>query len=440
MPQFQGVLRHGEYFRPLVFVFLILALGTFAVVQAQTAKQLAWLEEQVIPVTTLDPAQVDFGDLKTLKALIGDAHIVMLGEPTHGDGSAFKAKIRLVQFLHQELGFAKLVFESGIHQAHRVGLDLKEGRPVEEAVLDGIEPRWARSRQVAPLFRYIAETQGDSNPLQLNGMDIRFHLPNTQQYFFPDLERFLSENGVLLPQGYADFKRVALAHIEQPGSVTNRERIGAEEVLKALRASITDVPKRSSVALESPEFWVRTLESLEAELFYFWFDGASRSARFNRRGQQMAENIAWHAKSGKVIVWAATSHIMKAMPSNVVAQMPWASGSNAMGVFLQQATDASIFSLGFTSYKGAYANIRYPGTHEGVSPLPEAPRGSLEHMLHSTGIQYGIVPLNFSSPHGAWLRQTWPSRMLFNAYVKAVWPASLDAIFFIDITEPSMWN
>ena len=58
-----------------------------------------------VTVRSLDAMDLDFSDLSRLKVAIGDARIVMLGEQSHADGATFKAKVRLIKFLHQEMGY-----------------------------------------------------------------------------------------------------------------------------------------------------------------------------------------------------------------------------------------------------------------------------------------------------------------------------------------------
>src|SRR5690348_3875653 len=64
-----------------------------------------WLSANAIPVRNADALDEDWRDLEPLADRIRDARIVQLGEPSHGAGSAFAAKVRLVKFLHQRMDF-----------------------------------------------------------------------------------------------------------------------------------------------------------------------------------------------------------------------------------------------------------------------------------------------------------------------------------------------
>ncbi|MGH9894114.1 MAG: erythromycin esterase family protein, partial [bacterium] len=66
-------------------------------------------------VRSIDPADEDFKDLEPLIKAIGSARVVQLGEPSHGAGSSFAAKARLIKFLHRRMGFDVVAWESGLY-------------------------------------------------------------------------------------------------------------------------------------------------------------------------------------------------------------------------------------------------------------------------------------------------------------------------------------
>lgn len=47
----------------------------------------------------------NFAGFEKFKNAIGDAKIVMLGEQSHTDATTFETKIKLIKYLHQEMGF-----------------------------------------------------------------------------------------------------------------------------------------------------------------------------------------------------------------------------------------------------------------------------------------------------------------------------------------------
>src|SRR5437870_4722953 len=67
-------------------------------------QQLEWLKTNAIQLNTCEAGN-GFDDLQPLKALIGDARIVSLGECTHGTREVFQMKHRLLEYLASQRGF-----------------------------------------------------------------------------------------------------------------------------------------------------------------------------------------------------------------------------------------------------------------------------------------------------------------------------------------------
>ena len=84
-----------------------------------------WLQDNAIHLSSIDPNNTDFADLRPLENVIKNTKVVMLGEQSHGDGTTFLAKVRLIKFLHQELGFDVLAFESGLYDCNKVWTEIK---------------------------------------------------------------------------------------------------------------------------------------------------------------------------------------------------------------------------------------------------------------------------------------------------------------------------
>jgi erythromycin esterase len=102
-------------------LFLFFLLWPFLQAYAQpTTERVAYLKANAIVVRNVEPTNEDYADLAPLRQSLQQVTIIGLGEPIHHDGSAFKAKTRLVKFLHQELGFSVLAFESGFYWGGRV--------------------------------------------------------------------------------------------------------------------------------------------------------------------------------------------------------------------------------------------------------------------------------------------------------------------------------
>src|SRR5690349_13939964 len=87
----------------------------------------AWISQHSIRIRSIDAADQDFSDLEPLMDAIGSASVVQLGEPSHGAGSSFAAKVRLIEFLHRRMGFDVVAWESGLYDVHLTQTALRAG-------------------------------------------------------------------------------------------------------------------------------------------------------------------------------------------------------------------------------------------------------------------------------------------------------------------------
>src|SRR5690348_11659139 len=92
--------------------FLIVLLFPISI-KAQGIEE--YVRNHTSAIQTIDPDQTNFADLLPIGKAIGDARIVFLGEHDHGDAPTFLAKTRLIKYLHEQMGFDVLAFESDFY-------------------------------------------------------------------------------------------------------------------------------------------------------------------------------------------------------------------------------------------------------------------------------------------------------------------------------------
>ncbi len=113
------------------------SLAELAAERQPKPAELDWLHTNAITFKT-ERAESGFDDLQPLKTIIGDAHIVGLGEATHGTAEFFRMKHRLVEFLASEKGFTIFAIEANMPEAYRVNDFVLNGKGDPKALLRGM--------------------------------------------------------------------------------------------------------------------------------------------------------------------------------------------------------------------------------------------------------------------------------------------------------------
>jgi erythromycin esterase len=145
-------------------------------------------------VRSIDPADTDFSDLSGLRMAIGGARVVLLGEQTHGEGSTFQAKTRVIKFLHEQMGFDVLAFESGLYDCARIWENVEAGAEVSKEVVGSLFYMYATSVQTQDMFRYIQGQLHGHDPLIMAGFESQHSGVKAKELLFVDFERFLRQH------------------------------------------------------------------------------------------------------------------------------------------------------------------------------------------------------------------------------------------------------
>ena len=78
-----------------------------------------WIAARGIPFATVEPVDDD-SDLLPLRAIVGDAAYVGVGEATHGSHEFFAMKHRLFRFLVERMGFTVFSIEASLPECDKI--------------------------------------------------------------------------------------------------------------------------------------------------------------------------------------------------------------------------------------------------------------------------------------------------------------------------------
>lgn len=406
---------------------------------AQSADPLQdWLAAHAIPVRTIDPLDEDFSDLEPLAAAIGAARVIQLGEPSHNAGTCFAAKVRLIKFLHQRLGFDVVAWESGIYDVELVEAGLRAGEDPATAAQRGILRNWSGSQECRPLFAYAQQTHRTARPLAMAGFDSTLTSPfvnlaaELRRYAASPLRESLKrETTAAVEEAIQAFEAIT-AYVE------GINRINAEVLGPARQEALARWESETGAALRPNRAMLDRFERGRADLAEllrsheaeFAQAGGARQAglmrrvvdslgaratnlyeRFgtdvppstdggvaeqNRRDARNAENLRWLLEQGypgrKVIVWAHNAHVMNAYyeaPAWTTIRLdPAPHTMKPSGVFLAEWLGRDQYTVGFTAYSGEDG---WKGLN--ASPIPAARESSVEGRLQRLGRPYVFLDL-----------------------------------------------
>lgn len=408
----------------------------------------AWLKANAIPITT-SRAGNGFADLQPVKALVGDARIVALGEATHGTREFFEMKHRMFEFLVREMGFTVFAIESEWAEAARLNQWVKTGQGDPHKLLTGLYFWTWRTQEVMDLLQWMRAYNADP----ANGKKVSFVGVDMQ---FPTL---------------AMDTTVAFLRRADPAMAT-----AAEERYACLRpysnndhgATATPYASAGAAAQQACAQKVQQVHAemeanrarLEAATSAADFAFAVHAARQVVQGEDeraartpggrdlfMAENAAWWLEQfgpdAKMVIWAHNGH---------VSTEPGWMGYHLRGKFGQQMR-----VFGFSFYQGSFTAVNLDGGPFGTYAFGPAPPRSYEAWFHSAGIPRFIVNLRFNpgDTGASWLNGPLITRQIgcchrpsianWGIRLNASLPAQYDAVIHFENTTasqtlPAVWE
>ena len=152
-----------------VVVVALLACGVTR--PAADRLPIEWLRKSARPFATCEPGGTD-RDLASLRAIVGDARIVALGEVSSGTHEFFQMKRRIIEYLATHMGFTLFAIEESMPAAHRVNEYILTGRGDPKDVLAGTA-RHRKTQEFLDFVEWMREfNQSGRGRLQFLGFDM----------------------------------------------------------------------------------------------------------------------------------------------------------------------------------------------------------------------------------------------------------------------------
>jgi len=360
-----------------------------------TAEQVQWIQANAIPFTGLDP-DADFTELMPLKNIIGNAHIVGLGEGTHGTSEFWRMKTRLLSFLVQEMGFTYLAMEASMPDAARLNDYVQTGIGDPKELLKGMDYFNWNMQEILDMIEWMRQYNASGKGhVEYIGLDL--NMANTAMENVTGFVR-KADPGLLasvnssyavvcpLPLPYNGYSTNLSAYqAAQTAAQSVVDQLQANRARYLLTMSAKEVDwaiQNATVALQAVRNAIDTMNNNGMML----------------RDAEMAANAEWiaaHAPPGsRIVLWAHNVHIYKE--------------PGAMGGILDQDFGPDYVALGTAFHSGSYFASTSTGSQLTVGDLPalDSFPGCAEYFFHQTGTPQQILDLglaNSNDPASSWL-------------------------------------
>lgn len=317
--------------------------------------------EHIQPLDSMIAKNTDFSDLAFLKNKLSDKRIVLLGEESHGDGASFEAKIRLIKFFVEEMGYTTLAFEGApLLNMHFSGQRIKEGNTSSEEFRKSWYGLWAKSEQCQALYNYI-DTRSDinllgiecnyDNPYNRNLVELMQHYAGESVFKTINKERFSAQAKYFTMYAYdkkaqenIDFKYLNMC-------------------IKRFAKNANKLPEdQKDIILKNIDNYKQSL--LYTKMMFGTYKEQNRS--ISMRDSCMASNIEWyleHNPDEKIIIWAANFHTAKNLAlANYKPGDMFYQEMEPLGHRLYSKYGNQVYAIAMTASDGYTGIFNYPQT------------------------------------------------------------------------------
>lgn len=375
---------HGGQGRIAATLALVALLFAPAAAQNGNSAWLSWARANHYPIATVQSSEGDtFDDLQFFKTVLKDRRLVQLGESGHGVAEFNHAKVRLIKFLHQQMGFDVIAFESGLFECFNADATVAVHTPVL-LMRNCIFGVW-HTNEVLPLFEYIKSTQGTARPLTLAGFDTQMSSGLGASYrpaFFANLVRAIDPARATVVENTDRDHTTRYYQASQTYPKTAEASLtefygGLELFFQEHRGRLTEQfgPALPLVAERAAYSMLRFMEQMRAFADRPTDNGPDGGGGIRDFG--MANNLTFLANDlypgRKIMVWAHNFHIRHDNPATTSRQP-------TMGQWIRERFRNELYTIGLYMDRGTAAQ-----NNRAVYTINPGLVNSMEWVMANTG-------------------------------------------------------
>jgi erythromycin esterase len=426
-------------------LFLLLLLLSSCAEKSVDNKVKEWISEYAVPITTVQPGS-GFDDLEPMKDIVGEARIVSLGEPTHGNREVFQLKHRMIEYLVEEMDFNIFALECPFGEAYDINRYVVDGIGDPKKALAGIY-YWAwDTKEVLDLIEWMREYNADPS----HETKVKFYGFDTQN---PEratrvMLDYLAKVDPALENSVRPKLGILGIPFSNPELIGNRQWIPEEAdslSLRNINLVMESFDKRKDKYIQSSSILEWKLAKQHARQVEMYIEAAINDAEnwsiIRDLGQ--AQNLKWimdhEGNDAKMMAWAHNSHVSNSSR--------W--GVDWMGYHMKKWYGDDIKIFGFLFNQGQFRAIDEGVPSKGMHDfsVESAPEGTFEYIIATTNMSLATVDLSRLPKDGVvydWFNQERLTRNSGGGYNENdeehfYWPYNLakayDALIYLDSTS-----
>lgn len=326
--------------------------------------------------------QIDPRTFRFLKKELSNAEIILLGEPLHKE-EYYATKIQLIKFLHEEMGFDVLAFESGFYSMHVVNEQINNGVAIAEAFQRGLFPVWTETEDFEKLYPYLERERKGLHPFEIAGFDCQISATNSSTYFIAAFRNALDKEGISYKNETLAMIQKQLLNLEQATGLSPDFSEETMQDIRRLQQKISTIKNLETYA-ETLRGWIGHF----GDLFYNHLLERIKNGNLdtNPRDSLMAQHLLYLHRikypGQKIIAWGANLHFANDL-RHLDTRLVESKNVRPMGYHLKKELGDKVFSLATT------AEYEENGVMENTfmaeqTPIAWFPRDVLQHQTLSS--------------------------------------------------------